>query len=240
MTKSKVALAGLAVLLAGALAYSRLERAGNPIISYQVNPRLQEIRLYWQDHGKRFGSLGNLKAWLRGHGQTLVFACNGGMFHPDYSPVGLFIQEGRTITPLNTGTGAGNFYRQPNGVFYITADRRAGICTTADFTQVASPRFATQSGPMLVVRNGIPSIFQPQSTNLTIRNGVGILPDGTVVFAMSRDKINFYNFAKHFQRLGCEQALYFDGFVSRTYLPARNWVQTDGDFGVIIGVTAVR
>jgi uncharacterized protein YigE (DUF2233 family) len=29
--------------------------------------------------------------------------------------------------------------------------------------------------------------------------------------------------------------LYLDGFVSRMYLPAENWLQTDGDFGVMIG-----
>ena len=31
-------------------------------------------------------------------------------------------------------------------------------------------------------------------------------------------------------------ALSFDGFVCRTYLPEKNWIQTDGNFGVMIGV----
>ncbi len=35
----------------------------------------------------------------------------------------------------------------------------------------------------------------------------------------------------------CRNALYLDGLVSRTYLPAQRWIQTDGDFGVMIGVT---
>ena len=50
-------------------------------------------------------------------------------------------------------------------------------------------------------------------------------------------QINFYNFAKYFKSLGCKNALYLDGFVSRTYLPEKQWKQTDGSFGVIIGVT---
>jgi hypothetical protein len=43
-------------------------------------------------------------------------------------------------------------------------------------------------------------------------------------------------FASYFQKLGCKNALYLDGFVSRTYWPEGNWIQTDGNFGVIIGV----
>jgi hypothetical protein len=31
--------------------------------------------------------------------------------------------------------------------------------------------------------------------------------------------------------------LYLDGFVSRTYLQEKKWMQTDGNFGVMIGVT---
>jgi uncharacterized protein YigE (DUF2233 family) len=54
---------------------------------------------------------------------------------------------------------------------------------------------------------------------------------------MSKKAINFYDFAKHFQELGCRNALYLDGFVSRAYLPEQNWIQTTGDLGVIIGVT---
>jgi uncharacterized protein YigE (DUF2233 family) len=72
---------------------------------------------------------------------------------------------------------------------------------------------------------------------LYIRNGVGILPDNKVVFAMSKNEITFYDFAKYFQSLGCKNALYFDGIVSRMYLPEKKWTQTDGNFGVMVGVT---
>jgi uncharacterized protein YigE (DUF2233 family) len=36
--------------------------------------------------------------------------------------------------------------------------------------------------------------------------------------------------------MGCRNALYLDGFVSRCYLPEKNLTQLDGDFGVMIGV----
>ncbi|WP_242604841.1 phosphodiester glycosidase family protein [Flavobacterium subsaxonicum] len=55
---------------------------------------------------------------------------------------------------------------------------------------------------------------------------------------MSKEPINFYDFAQYFKDMGCNNALYLDGYVSRTYLPEQNWIQADGNFGVIIGVTS--
>ena len=234
------------LVLAGALGagfyrYQAPEKApagpASPIISYRVSPRRQRIQLYWQDEqGRPFRSLGNLRDWLARRGEQLIFATNGGMFQESRRPVGLLMQAGRIITPLDTGRGPGNFYLPPNGVFFISRTRTAGISATADFT-ARHVAYATQSGPLLVIRGAINPAFRPGSTNLNIRNGVGILPGGDVVFAMSKQEINFYDFAAYFRRLGCRQALYLDGFVSRTYLPAQDWTQTDGDFGVIIGVT---
>lgn len=225
-----------------ASAASKPATPASAIISYRVNPRRQAIRLFWRDeHGQLFRSLGRLQTWLAGRHEQLVFATNGGMFHLSHAPVGLFIENGQQFAPLDTArAGRGNFYLQPNGVFYVLADNTAGICRSSDFNPklAAQTRFATQSGPMLVSRGRLHPAFRPGSANLTVRNGVGQLPNGEVVFAMSKTDINFYDFAHYFRRLGCTEALYLDGFVSRTYLPEKNWTQTDGDFGVIIGVTA--
>jgi len=162
---------------------------------------------------------------------------NAGMYKQDYSPQGLFIENKKLLHPLDTSSGTGNFYLKPNGVFYITFDNTAIICTTTDFKDYGQIKYATQSGPMLLIDGQIHSAFKEGSTNLNIRNGVGILPDNTLVFAMSKKEINFYDFANYFKTLGCKNALYLDGLVSRTYLPAKNWTQIDGNFGVIIGVT---
>ena len=89
---------------------------------------------------------------------------------------------------------------------------------------------------MLVVDGKKHSKFMEGSKNLNIRNGVGILPNGNVLFAISKEKINFYDFAAFFQNKGCKNALYLDGFVSRAYIPSKNWIQLDGRFGVLIGV----
>jgi uncharacterized protein YigE (DUF2233 family) len=203
------------------------------IISYTVDPAL--VHLYWKDNsGHPLGSLQHLKEHVAP--QQLVFAMNGGMFKPDGVPVGLFIQDKVTLTALDTSAGNGNFYLKPNGVFYITTAGKATICETAAFVN-HNVKYATQSGPMLISNGLIHPAFKEGSTNLNIRNGVGILPDGKLVFAMSKEAINFYDFAMYFKQLGCSNALYLDGYVSRMYLPAENWIQTDGNFGVIIGVT---
>ena len=138
---------------------------------------------------------------------------------------------------MDTTSGNGNFYLKPNGVFYITVDNVPTICNSANFVDNGKVKYATQSGPMLVINGQIHSEFKEGSTNLNIRNGVGILTDNKVVFVMSKKDINFYDFANYFKSLGCKNPLYLDGLVSRTYLPEKNWIQTDGNFGVIIGVT---
>ena len=76
--------------------------------------------------------------------------------------------------------------------------------------------------------------FRKGSENIHIRNGVGILPNGQLIFAISKERINFYDFATFFKEKGCENALYLDGFVSRLYLPEKGIEQMDGRFGVIV------
>ncbi|MFD2718554.1 phosphodiester glycosidase family protein [Hymenobacter monticola] len=207
-------------------------------VSYRLDPRRQALRMYWRDsQGRRYASLGGLRQALATQHDSMLFAMNGGMFDPSFTPQGLFIEAGKTVVPLDTATGAGNFYLKPNGVFYLTTDSTAHICQTAAFRNNGRVAYATQSGPMLLIDGRLHPAFRPGSANLQIRNGVGILPNGQVLLAMSRRKINFYDFAEYFRKAGCRQALYLDGYVSRTYKPAAGSTQTDGDFGVIIGVT---
>lgn len=227
-----------AALLLGLGAVVRQLVSRPAFISYRADVRRTPLKLYWKDErNRRFRSLKGLKNWLAGRGQRLVFAMNAGMFNPQYAPQGLFIQDGETIAPLDTTSGRGNFYLKPNGVFYLTADSTAHISISTAFRPAGRVAYATQSGPMLVINGRLHPAFRAGSANKQIRNGVGILPDGRVLLAMSRRKINFYDFAEYFRQAGCQQALYLDGFVSRTYEHGARQTQTDGDFGVIIGVT---
>jgi uncharacterized protein YigE (DUF2233 family) len=207
------------------------------IISYIVDPVTQEVRMFWKnDSNVIFKNAGTLNKSIESKKQTLVFAMNGGMYRPDHSPQGLYVENGKTLKSIDTASGNGNFYMKPNGVFYITKEKTAAIRETSAFKLNSLVQYVTQSGPMLVINGNIHSAFKQGSANLNIRNGVGILPDGKILFAMSKEEINFYNFALFFKEKGCREALYLDGFVSRMYLPEKNWIQTDGEFGVMIGV----
>jgi len=208
------------------------------ILSHIVDLKTQNLELYWKDdQNNNFYNFENLKNWLDKKGEKLTFATNAGMYLKDRSPQGLFIQNGIIKKSINTVQEAyGNFYMQPNGVFYITNNNTGHVTTSLKFSE-ENVKFATQSGPMLVIDNKIHSKFKDGSKNLNIRNGVGILPNGNLLFAMSKAKINLFDFASYFKKQGCKNALYLDGFVSRTYLPSKNWSATDGTFGVIIGET---
>ncbi|MCG8698305.1 MAG: phosphodiester glycosidase family protein [Bacteroidales bacterium] len=210
------------------------------IISHVVHSGDSTLRMYWKNESdKVIGSIQSLKTMIEQTGDSLIFAMNGGMYLPDQSPQGLFIQNEITHRPLDTvKQGYGNFYMKPNGVFYIHTNHQAGVCSTEKFKSLRDVKYATQSGPMLLIDGEIHPRFNQGSSNVHIRNGVGVLPNGDILFAMSKQKINFYDFASWFQSKGCQNALYLDGFVSRTYLPLANWKQLDGNFGVIIGQTS--
>ncbi|MBK5721769.1 phosphodiester glycosidase family protein [Dysgonomonas sp. Marseille-P4677] len=209
------------------------------VIYYVADNNLEDIAFYWKDgSGNVIGSIQNLKTMIAKDNKELVFAMNGGMFRADNSPQGLYIDQFKTVIPLDTSSAEGNFYLKPNGVFYITSNNTPFICKTEDFIDNGHVKFATQSGPMLVINGEIHPDFKEESTNLHIRNGVGILPDNRIFFVMSKAVVNLYDFANFFQSYGCKNALYLDGYVSRAYIPEKNWMQTDGNFGVIIGITA--
>jgi uncharacterized protein YigE (DUF2233 family) len=207
-------------------------------LSLTVDPGKSKIELYWKDDKNEIiRNFQNLKSYVEKKGKRLTFAMNGGMFMEDYAPLGLFVQKQKTIKKLNTASGSTNFYMKPNGVFYITLDHKAHICTTPAYVNDGRVNFATQSGPMLLIDGKINTEFTKGSKNINIRNGVGILPNNKVIFAISTDFVNFYDFAEYFKNMGCTNALYLDGAVSQMYLPEKNWEQMTGDFGVMIGIT---
>ena len=228
----------LTILVAAFLHFRTRESEDDKFVSYRVDLKKVNLKMYWKDeNGQPFRSLQNLKTSLASKGQTLAFAMNAGIFKSGNVPLGLFIERQRVVTPLDTASGTGNFYLKPNGVFYTAVDGNAGISTSENFIHSGVINYATQSGPMLVIDGQIHPSFTSGSKNVNVRNGVGILPNKQVLFAMSKKEINFYDFASYFKKMGCRNALYLDGFVSRTYLPEQNWAQMDGDFAVIIGTT---
>ncbi|HVG15528.1 MAG TPA: phosphodiester glycosidase family protein [Chitinophagaceae bacterium] len=229
----------LILLFSGQHCVSGIDNESPDYVSYQADIKNQDFALYWKDDkGQFFRSIDNLRTWLEKKGKTLIFAMNAGMYKPGNKPLGLYIENGIVVTPLDTLSGEGNFYLKPNGVFYTGTNNKPVVCRTEHFKNDGTILYATQSGPMLLMEGEIHAALRKGSGNLNIRNGVGLLPDGKLLFAMSKKEVSFYDFAKYFKDSGCKDALYLDGLVSRTYLPEENWEQTDGDFGVIMAVTA--
>jgi len=147
------------------------------------------------------------------------FGMNAGMFQADGRPLGLLVQRGRVIHPLNRRSGWGNFYLKPNGIFFLGTNN-AGVAPTDKFKLSDDVQWATQSGPLLVINGQINSKLAPNGDSRNIRNGVGIMRDGKLLFAISEDRVSFGRFARFFRDgLDTPNALYFDGSVSSLWDP---------------------
>jgi uncharacterized protein YigE (DUF2233 family) len=158
-------------------------------------------------------------------------------------PLGLFIENGKVLRRLNTRqNGYGNFYMQPNGVFLIDQNG-AAILPTAQYPEHARSqvvRFATQSGPMLVINNQINPALPKTSSSKLIRNAACVIDKGTVVLSLADEPVTFQAFAQHLQVSGCQDALYLDGAISDIYWPERGRIGIGGSFGPMIGVSVSR
>ena len=197
-----------------------------------------DLRLFLNGaDGRAYGSFRAIDRALAAEGKQLGFAMNAGMYHRDLSPVGLFVADGVKQADLVTQEGPGNFGLLPNGVF-CWADGSFSITESRAFAPIAGTcRYATQSGPMLVIDGQLHPRFLPDSDSTYIRNGVGVDASGSkAVFAISDRAVNFHRFARFFRdHLGLRDALYFDGNISRLYAPQLG--RHDGGFsmGPIVG-----
>lgn len=192
---------------------------GLPYTLCSVDPARSVMRIYHGDaSGKAFGSFDSLIRQLWRERHYLIVAMNGGMYHQDLSPVGLFVEHGIERHAISTKAGWGNFHLLPNGVFWLK-DGRAGVTETARYLKERrSADYATQSGPMLVIDGAIHPRFLPESDSLKIRNGIGVDAEGRVHMVVSEAPVRFYDFARLFRdRLGCRNALYLDGTISSLY-----------------------
>jgi uncharacterized protein YigE (DUF2233 family) len=230
-----VLLSVLSAAPAAAVTCGSAEFRGADYTVCEVDPAREELRLFLLDtKGRPFGSFRAVEA-ERG---PLAFAMNAGMYHADRRPVGLYIEVGREIAGIVTADGPGNFGMLPNGVLCI-GEGWARVSESRDFAaRPPACRYATQSGPMLVIGGNLHPRFIEGSEFTNIRNGVGTSAAGDrVVFAISETAVNFHDFALFFRDfLGVPDALYLDGKVSRLHAPGIG--RSDGGvrMGPIIGV----
>lgn len=182
----------------------------------------EDLRLFLRDdEGEVFGRFSRVDGTLEAYGLKLGFATNAGMYHDDRRPVGYYLENGTELQRVITSAGPGNFGLLPNGVFCVQ-DGQAAVFETLHFVETQPEcRFATQSGPKLVIDGALHPRFLPDSSSKYIRNGVGVAEDGTVAtFVISDNIVTFHAFGSLFRdHLGIKNALYFDGNISRLRAP---------------------
>ncbi len=200
-----------------------------------------DVRLFHSGPDGALGSFAAVDQALEPQGSRLDFAMNAGMYHRDLAPVGLYVEDGAQATPLVTRAGPGNFGLVPNGVFCIGKTLRV-IETLAFKAEAPKCRYATQSGPMLVINGKLHPKFLADSDSLNIRNGAGVSADGSrAIFAISNDQVNFYAFARLFRDgLELSHALYFDGSISRLYDHDTGRHDAGFPMGPMVGVVVPR
>jgi uncharacterized protein YigE (DUF2233 family) len=205
----------------------------------EVDLRRQSVRLFWKKpDGRPYGYPSSLPPAIGNNLGRLLFATNGGMYHPDNSPVGLYVEDGRELVRVNTNAGPGNFHMRPNGVFYVTREV-AGIVETRSFMkQRPQVEFATQSGPMLVIDGKVHPGFSRYGGSMKYRAGVGSRERNSVVFAISESEVSFGEFARLFRdKLRCKNALFLDGGSATSfYSPVLRRNSNFLPLGPIIGV----
>ena len=206
------------------------------VCSFDV--RAEHVELFNLDQNDiPLGNFDRLSQKLKTDGKTLTFAMNAGMFDQNLRPIGLYVENGVEAKRLNRKNGGGNFHLKPNGVFYIAGDKAGVMETDAYVKSGIKPNFATQSGPMLVIKNKIHPRLSPTGTSFKIRNGVGVMDDYTAMFVISNDPVGFYEFASIFKdQLGCKNALFLDGSISSLYSAEVGGVGGYVPLGPMVGV----
>jgi uncharacterized protein YigE (DUF2233 family) len=204
----------------GPVARARVTAGGVAYQTADIDLQRVDLKLYWKKaDGTLYSTLAALQSAL---GATFLFATNSGIYSTDFKPLGLHVERGKTLVPLNKShASTGNFYMQPNGVFFITG-KGAQVMETGEYaaTRPAGVLEAAQSGPLLLRKAVINGKFASDSRSVKIRSGVGVNIAGHVVFALSEDRVDFYDFAVFFRdQLHCPNALYLDGTIS-TFLDA--------------------
>ena len=178
------------------------------------------VRIIWKNqNGTQLQTFPAVAEYLRKQGEVPITLINGGIFEPGGVPSGLLVQDGIELRPVNTADGTGNFFLKPNGIFLI-GTRGAAVVRSQEYPlKDTKIQYAVQSGPLLLRDGNIHPAFKATSTSRLTRNGVGVTPDGDVVFLITDEnspkRPNLYEFAEAFAGLGCIDALFLDGDISQ-------------------------
>ncbi len=180
------------------------------------------VSLVWKNpEGEPFRTFDQVQAAFTKQGKTVTFITNAGIFEPGGIPSGLHVEKSQTLRPINLADAPGNFFLKPNGVctFSPGASPAVFIGTCPKWQQAQNRRdtWAIQSGPLLLIEGKRHPAFVENSPNKLLRNGVGVDDNKQLVFAITDkgEMVNFWDFSGLFLKLGCKDALFLDGDISK-------------------------
>jgi len=231
----------LSLCLIGPVIAAPEEKIIDGVTYHLLRAPAKSIRIVWKDNeGNQLATFPEVARYLADQRIAVDTLMNGGIFEEGGVPSGLFVQDGKTLRPVNKNEGEGNFFLKPNGIFLIGSKGAAVIRTEEYPLPDVEIQYAVQSGPLLLRQSKTHPRFNANSTSRLHRNGVGISKNGEVVFAMtdfhSPKFPNLYEFAQLFRTLDCEDALFLDGDLSQMRSGA-NILKPGNHFGSIIAVT---
>lgn len=257
MTLSRRSLLGLAALacagaaVAGMIIYPRDAREppacgvrefeGSRFIVCTYDAERDDLRLASRgDDGAYLRGFTALAADLGRETRRVRFAMNAGMYDNFGAPIGLYVEHGEQQHALNRNEGPGNFHLLPNGVFWQDENGAVHVDTTDRYAAAAqATRWATQSGPMLVIDGALHPRIQQDGPSRNIRNGVGVRGDRTAYFVISSGVVSFGRFARFFRdELHCPNALFLDGSVSSLWAPEMERQDGNQELGPMVVVLA--
>lgn len=210
---------------------------GSAFTICRYDKRRDRIELVLDGPHAPLRSFAALEQQLGPRTQRLRFAMNAGMYGEDGYPIGLYVEDGRGRHPINRQRGPGNFHMLPNGVFIVTADGSVAVVPSDRYDPASHPRWATQSGPMLVIDGRLHPGIQDNGPSLHIRNGVGVDSESTAWFVISDDAVSFGRMARFFRDvLHCPNALYLDGSVSSLWDRPAGRRDSNAELGPMVAI----
>jgi uncharacterized protein YigE (DUF2233 family) len=129
-----------------------------------------------------------------------VAAINGGFFTPDYKPLGLIVNNGKTDNAIKWVSWW--------HVFQVT-DGRAQVVTKPEFLLTPGTEMAIEAGPRLLVAGEPPATLKPSSAE---RSAIGVTANGMIIIAATEAApLGMKEFAGILKDAGCQDALNLDG-----------------------------
>ena len=201
--------------------------------------RQQDLRLYSRASGGGFlRSFEALQRELGEESHDVRFAMNAGMYNDAGAPIGLYVENGEEQKSISLTEGPGNFHLKPNGVFWQETNGSLHIDVSEDYAiALPEPRWATQSGPMLLIDGELHPRIAEDGASRFIRNGVGVRDSHTAYFVISSGFVSFGRFARFFRdELHCRDALFLDGTVSSLWAPSVGRYDDNHELGPMVVV----